>query len=49
MNATRGTSGETCKTCLFKKKSRDSLAWDVKNSLLMDGGHERPEINLKKV
>ena len=28
---------------------RESLGWDVKNSLLMDGGHERPEINLKKV
>ena len=28
---------------------RESLGWDVKNSLLMDGGHERLEINLKKV
>ena len=32
-----------------KKKIRESLGWDVKNSLLMDGGHERGEINLKKV
>jgi len=37
--------GEECNTHYL----RESLGWDVKNSLLMDGGHERPEINLKKV
>jgi len=38
-------NGEECNTHYL----RESLGWDVKNSLLMDGGHERPEINLKKV
>ena len=28
---------------------REKKDWDVKASLLMDGGHENPEINLKKV
>ena len=35
--------------CEYQMNIRESLGWDVKNSLLMDGGHERPEINLKKV
>lgn len=38
-------NGDECNT----RYLRDRLGWDVKNSLLMDGGFERPEINLKKV
>jgi len=38
-------NGDECNT----RHLRESLGWDVKNSLLMDGGHERGEINLKKV
>jgi len=38
-------NGDECNTRYLREK----LGWDVKNSLLMDGGHEKDEINLKKV
>jgi hypothetical protein len=39
---------ENCKQC-NSRHLREKLGWDTKHSLLMDGGNEIPEINLKKV
>ena len=29
--------------------SRERMGWDTSNSLLMDGGHSKEQINLEKV
>ena len=38
---------EDCTQC--NSRYLRQKGWDVNNSLLMDGGHSKPEINLKKV
>ena len=39
---------EDCMTQCNTKHLRET-GWDVKNSLLMDGGHTNPDINLQQV
>ena len=39
---------EDCQVQCNTKRLRET-GWDVKNSLLMDGGHENKDINLHKV
>ena len=34
---------------LTKPDGRENHGWEVEKSLLMDGSHHRPEINLQKV
>lgn len=39
---------ESCVEC-NSRYLRENLGWDVKKSLLLDGGNDNPDINLKKV